>query len=87
MPFPSPLRPPSPPPPPTTTRQGELTKRAQGVVSGACMARYAAWLGLHRYVVINPLRAPRLRLSPSVLGDSFEALVAALFLDQVGSRL
>ncbi|KAL4426701.1 hypothetical protein ABPG77_004757 [Micractinium sp. CCAP 211/92] len=63
--------------------EGEMT-RLQGVlVSGAAAARYAAWLGLDRYLLME-LKGLReaAQHTPAILADVFEALLGAIHLDQ-----
>ncbi|PSC71009.1 ribonuclease III [Micractinium conductrix] len=63
--------------------EGEMTKLQGLLVSGVAVARYAEWLGLERFVVLEA-KAMReaAQHTPGVLGDSFEALLGALYLDQ-----
>lgn len=65
--------------------QGELTMQAQSLVAGHQVNAYAVWLGLDRWVVANAysMRVREgLRGSPYVLGDAFEALIGAIYLDR-----
>lgn len=63
--------------------EGEMTKLQGRLLSGAAAARYAAWLGLDRYVLME-LRGLReaAQHTPAILADVFEALLGALYLDQ-----
>ncbi|KAL4458723.1 hypothetical protein ABPG75_013588 [Micractinium tetrahymenae] len=63
--------------------EGEMTKLQGVLVSGAAAARYAAWLGLDKYVLME-LKGLReaAQHTPAILGDVFEALLGAIYLDQ-----
>lgn len=63
--------------------EGEMTRLQGALVSGAAAARYAAWLGLDRYLLME-LRGLReaAQHTPAILGDVFEALLGAIHLDQ-----
>lgn len=63
--------------------EGEMTMQAQALVSGQQLNEYAQWLGLDRWVASNAY-SMRVGLlgSPYVLGDAFEALLGAVYLDR-----
>jgi ribonuclease-3 len=74
--------------------EGELTRQAQRLVAGPALASYALWLGLDRWLLRNAaaMRADAAAAargdadgahapSPGVLGDAFEALLGAVYLD------
>ncbi|PRW59825.1 ribonuclease III [Chlorella sorokiniana] len=65
-----------------TSDEGEMTKLGSLLVSGASNARYAAFLGLEHYLVLDPrtLREGG-QHTPHILADVFEALLGALYLD------
>ena len=63
--------------------EGILTFQTQAMVKGDSISTYSAWLGLDKWILTNAFSLKRSLLeSPSVLGDSFEALVGALYLDK-----
>jgi len=63
--------------------EGELTRLRAKLVSGAALARYARRAGLGRHLLMskNALQTEG-RDNPSILADAFEALTAALYVDQ-----
>lgn len=63
--------------------EGEMTKLQGMLVSGAATARYAAWLGLDKYLLME-LKGLReaAQHTPAILADVFEALLGAIHLDQ-----
>lgn len=64
--------------------EGVLTRQSQALVSGPRAARFAHWLGLHRYCVANVsnMWGEAMHERPNVLADAFEALLGAIFQDQ-----
>lgn len=63
--------------------EGILTLQSQSLVNGCCLSMYAAWIGLDKWVLTNAFSMKSSLLkSPTVLGDSFEALVGAIYLDK-----
>jgi ribonuclease III len=63
-------------------QEGELTRRFNARVSGAACAQTARALGMEDVIVVTRGIAPdTVRSSDSILGDTFEAVMAALWLD------
>ena len=64
--------------------EGHLTTQGQIIVSGSMVNKYAEWIGLGKWVLINAysLRDDGLAASPHILGDVFEALLGALYVDR-----
>jgi ribonuclease-3 len=61
-------------------REGALTTRRKKLVEGRFLAALARELSLEDVLRVPPA-TPELAKSPSALGDAFEALVAAIYLD------
>lgn len=66
----------------TDWNEGELTKIKSAVVSGTVCARLARELGYERFIVVGRGVAQNRTLPESLLADTFEAVVAALCIDQ-----
>jgi ribonuclease-3 len=63
--------------------EGELSAIIGQVVSEKSLASAATEIGLSRFLLVGPsLEATRGRELPSVLADSLEAIIGAVFLDQ-----
>jgi ribonuclease-3 len=63
--------------------EGVLTNQGQFLVSGSTVNKYGAWMGLDKWVLCNVYSMrDGLRGSPHILGDSFEALLAAVYVDR-----
>ena len=63
--------------------EGELTKQGQYLVAGHKVNTYGAWLGLDKWVCCNAYSMrDGLTGSPHILGDAFEALLGAVYLDR-----
>ena len=63
--------------------EGALTRLRAKVVSGTALAQYARHMGLGPHLLMseNAVRSEG-RNNPNILADAFEALTAALYLDQ-----
>jgi ribonuclease III len=62
--------------------EGALTKRFNAIVSGDNCAKAARLLGLHELIVVSRgLSDAAVRDNDSILGDAFEALMAAIWID------
>lgn len=62
--------------------EGALTRRFNGIVSGAACAQTARRLGFEAVITVTRGIAPdQVRNNDSILGDTFEAVLAALWLD------
>jgi len=62
--------------------EGELTKRKSVLVSKSALARCAIEIGLDRHLLLSDLEeSAGGRKRRSILGDAFEALLGAMFLD------
>lgn len=62
--------------------EGELTRRFNATVSGAACAEVARRLGFEEVVTVTRGISPaQVRANDSILGDTFEAVMAALWLD------
>ncbi len=62
--------------------EGELTKIKSAVVSGQSCAQWARKLNLEQVIVVGKGVAQKGELPVSLLADAFEAILAAIFLDQ-----
>lgn len=63
-------------------REGKLTNLRSGYARGDYMARIARQLDLDKYLLLKPKdRAAGIANQDSALGDAFEALIGALYLD------
>jgi ribonuclease-3 len=63
--------------------EGVLTNQGQFLVSGSTVNKYGAWLGLDKWVLCNAYSMrDGLISSPHMLGDAFEALLAAVYVDR-----
>lgn len=63
--------------------EGELTSQSQVLVNGTNVGKYGAWLGLDRWVLRNTYTMrDNAGISPYILGDAFEALLGALYVDR-----
>lgn len=60
--------------------EGQLTKVKSVVVSRPALARCGVGLGLNRFVMVGPGMSTE-ALPEAVLADTFEAVIAAMFLD------
>ena len=63
--------------------EGELTSQSQVLVNGSNVSKYGEWLGLDRWILKNAysMRDSNV-VSPYILGDVFESLLGALYIDQ-----
>ncbi len=67
--------------------EGKLTRRRSQVVNSASLAAFARRLGLGRYLRLGRgEEKQRARQRAAVLADTFEALLAALYLDGAAGR-
>jgi len=63
--------------------EGVLTNQGQFLVAGNTVNKYGAWMGLNKWVLCNAYSMrDGLIGSPHILGDSFEALLAAVYVDR-----
>ncbi|MBE3594290.1 MAG: ribonuclease III [Candidatus Carbobacillus altaicus] len=63
--------------------EGEMTKWRAAIVCEASLADFARTLGFHRYLKLGRGEEQSGgRLRPSILADTFEAFIGALYLDQ-----
>ncbi|KAG7669751.1 putative Ribonuclease 3 [Nannochloris sp. 'desiccata'] len=63
--------------------EGVLTNQGQFLVAGSTVNKYGAWMGLDKWVLCNAYSMrDGLIGSPHILGDSFEALLAAVYVDR-----
>lgn len=63
--------------------EGTLTNRGQALVAGATVNRIGAWMGLDRWVCCNAYSMrDSLAASSGILGDAFEALLGAVYVDK-----
>lgn len=71
-------------PTPLPPLQGQLSRLCQALVSGRRATEFSKFLGLERWLVMAAFNMrDGLAHTPAVLADVFEALVGALYLDQV----
>jgi len=63
-------------------REGDLTEIKSAMVRGGALAKAARRMGLDRFLRVgHGARGRKPKVSDSMLGDAFEALVAAVYLD------
>jgi ribonuclease-3 len=63
--------------------EGTLTNRGQALVAGATVNRIGAWMCLDRWVCCNAYSMrDSLAASSGILGDAFEALLGAVYVDK-----